>query len=74
MGIFTHCYRHALLEVGSSNPGRGKSYYSGNWQGFLHQIWHIFSILNLFTISSHGEAVNYRSCVSPSFEVASYVK
>jgi len=27
-------------------------------------------IVNLFTISPHGEAVNYRPCACPSFEVA----
>ena len=31
-------------------------------------------ILNLFRISLCGEAINYRSYVSPSFEVASHVK
>jgi len=31
-------------------------------------------ILNLFRISVHGEAINYRPHASPSFEVASHVK
>ena len=31
-------------------------------------------ILNLFRISLHGEAINYRPYASPSFEVASHIK
>jgi len=41
-----------------------------NWQGFLRRICHLLSILNLFRISSQGEAVYYRPCASPSFEVS----
>jgi len=50
--------------------------------GYGHSVWEVagFSptnmpyIVNLFRISPHGEAINYRPYASPSFEVASHVK
>ena len=53
--------------AGGSNPDRGTIVGGG-----VHPTRQLtrFSRPNLFKISPHGEAVNYRPYVSPSFEVA----
>ena len=74
--LFTYGYGHSVREVTGSHLGHGTIV-----GGVFHPTRQLarFSpsnllILNLFIISLHGEAINYRSFVSPSFEVASHVK
>ena len=75
--LFTYGYGHSVWEVAGSCLGYGTIV-----GGVLHPARQLerFSppnmkyILNLFRISLHCEAINYRPYVSPSFEVASHFK
>ena len=75
MRLFTYGYGHSVQEVACFTP-RPWHYYS---RGSFSSSQARFSplnmpfILNLFTISLCGKAVNYRPFESPSFEVASHV-
>jgi len=62
-----------MWEIGGLNPGCGTivgGFFYQTKQLVSFSLRNMPSIVNLFTISPCGEAVNYRPYVSPSFEVA----
>ena len=76
MRLFTYGYGHYVREVGGSRLDNCTIV-----GGVFHPTRQLARIsppkmqfINLFRISLHGEAVNYRPFASPSFEVASHVK